>query len=110
MSATKWGPLERIPAIKRAAKRDAWNARRMSVARLRRLQAVILYFEAACKRGAQAKAAKELGVHRSTVSRAIAMFQESERIAVEIDILAEDQRTRQRLDRRERRAVFESLH
>ena len=99
MSATIWGPLDPLSAAKRASARDAWNNRRSVRASLRRLDAVLLYFKAGCKPGSQAKVARQLGVHRSTVCRDIAMWYEAERTDVDIRVLEECQRIRQRLDK-----------
>lgn len=103
MSATNWGPLDRISAAKRAAARDSWNHRRTVRAGIRKLQAVALYFKLGCKPGAQAEVARMLGVHRSFVCRAIALWNLSYRLDMNLKDLELHQRIRDKLRKRELR-------
>ena len=105
MSATNWGPLDPLSAAKRASARDSWNRRRTSIANIRGLKAVALYFLAACERGSQAEIARVLGVHRSTVCRAIKLWREGERKGYFHREMEEFQRLTRRLDKRQSRGM-----
>ncbi len=103
MSATNWGKTDYISAIKRAGGRKAWNARRMRVGRLKRLRAIAIFMELGGKHGAQAEAARRLGVHRSFVCRALAMWFESQRKEIPLETIEEYRTITYRLDKRQSR-------
>ena len=77
----------------------------MVMASERRLQAVLIWIRAGGQRGSQTKAARELGVHRSQVCRALKMWHESQRNGWDFRLLEDEQRLRQRLEIQERRAA-----
>ena len=58
VSATDWPALDHFSAIQRAAARDAWNKRRMTAGRLKRLEAIAIFMELGGKHGAQAVASQ----------------------------------------------------
>ena len=108
MSATNhaWSvSLDANSVNRRAGGRRAYNWRRMRIASHRRLKAVPLYFQGNCKHGSQAAAARQLGVHRSLVCRAVKMWREMERCGGDFRDAEDFERIRRKLDKRERRAL-----
>ena len=110
MSATNsaWSaPTHPDIAYRRAGGRRAYNCRRMLIASHRRLEAVLLYFQGNCKHGSQAAAARQLGVHRSFVCRAVKMWREMDRCGGDFRDAENYERIRQKIDKQERRALPE---
>jgi hypothetical protein len=114
MSATKWLPLpKKMDAVRRAAKRKSYNLARTRRTRLIRRRAVLRYCQLLALQdngrlrkpwGIQAEVARELGIHRSTVCRALAVHREAEQKGYHVLDLEDDLRIRHRLDKRDWRS------
>ena len=66
-----------------------------------------MYFQLGGARGAKSKIAKALEVHRSFVSRAVAMYRESMRTGVDFHELEICERIKNKLRKQELRMVIE---
>jgi len=106
MSATNWSkPIDWPTVSRRAAGRRRYNSRRTSRVLHRRFQASQLLEEVGypLKRGWQSELARRLGVHRSTICRDFAPFNEAFRLGITVQEVETLRRETARLERRRRR-------